>query len=106
MTVSGKMRQRICNVSIKIVWMKLESRGFCHLKTLTVYVMRGMAPVHQNVHKALCADGLNARMLKEYSNEISPVLALIFNESLARGDVTDDWQQANSSQMLIRSLIR
>ena len=61
-----------------------------------------MAPVHQNVHKALCANGLNARMLKE----ISPVLALIFNESLARGDVTNDWQQANSSQMLIRSLIR
>ena len=36
-------------------------------------------------------------MLKECSNEISPILALIFNESLARGDVTDEWRQANVS---------
>ena len=28
-------------------------------------------------------DGLNARVLKECSNEISPILALIFNEALA-----------------------
>ena len=26
--------------------------------------------------------------------EISPILALIFNETLARGDVLDDWRQA------------
>ena len=36
-------------------------------------------------------------MLKEYSNEISPILALIFNESLARGDARDEWRQANVS---------
>ena len=42
-------------------------------------------------------DGLNARVLKECSNEISPILALIFNESLARGDVPDEWRQANVS---------
>ena len=28
---------------------------------------------------------------------ISPILALIFNESLARGDVPDEWRQANVS---------
>ena len=43
-----------------------------------------------NIHKAPGPDGLNARVLKECSNEISPLLALIFNESLARGDVPDE----------------
>ena len=36
-------------------------------------------------------------MLKECSNEISPILALIYNESLARGDVPDRLGQANVS---------
>ena len=36
-------------------------------------------------------------MLKECSNEISPILALIFNESFARGDVPDEWRRANVS---------
>ena len=34
-------------------------------------------------------------MLKEYSSEISPILALIYNESLAQSTVPDDWRQAN-----------
>ena len=34
-------------------------------------------------------------MLKECSSEISPMLALIYNESLAQGTVPDDWRQAN-----------
>ena len=42
-----------------------------------------------NVHKAPDPDGLNASVRKECSNEISAILALIFNESLARGDVPD-----------------
>ena len=50
-----------------------------------------------NVHKASGPDGLNARVLKECSNEISPILALIYNESLARGEVPDEWRQANVS---------
>ena len=50
-----------------------------------------------NVHKAPGPDGLNARVLKECSNEISPILALIFNETLARGHVPDEWRQANVS---------
>ena len=48
-----------------------------------------------NVHIAPSPDGLNARVLKECSNEISPILALIFNESLAWRDVPDEWRQAN-----------
>ena len=48
-----------------------------------------------NVHIAPGPDGLNARVLKECSNEISPILALIFNESLAWRDVPDEWRQAN-----------
>ena len=50
-----------------------------------------------NIHKASGPDGLNARVLKECSNEISQLLALIYNESLARGDVQDEWRQANVS---------
>ena len=50
-----------------------------------------------NVHKASGPDGLNARVLKECSNEISPILALIYNESLARGEVPGEWRQANVS---------
>ena len=65
-----------------------------------------------NVHKASGPDGLNARVLKECSNEISPILALIYNESLVRGEVPDEyneslalgqvpdeWRQANVSQV-------
>ena len=45
-----------------------------------------------NVHKAPGPDGLNARVLKECSTQISPILALIYNESLAQGNVPDDWR--------------
>ena len=38
-----------------------------------------------NVHKAPGPDGLNARVLKECSTQISPIIALIYNESLAQG---------------------
>ena len=47
------------------------------------------------IHKASGRDGLSARVLKECSSEIAPILALIFNESLAQGTVLDDWRQAN-----------
>ena len=48
-----------------------------------------------NVHKPPGLDGLNARVLKECSNEISPILAFIFNEFLAQGYVPDVWRQEN-----------
>ena len=49
------------------------------------------------VHKALDPYGLNARVRKECSNESSPILAFIFNESLAR--VMYQWRQANVSMV-------
>ena len=48
-----------------------------------------------NIHKAPGPDDLIARVLKECSAEISPLLAFIFNESHAQGTVPDDWRQAN-----------
>ena len=48
-----------------------------------------------DIHKASGPDGLSARVLKECSSEYSPMLALIYNESLAQGTVPDDWRQAN-----------
>ena len=47
------------------------------------------------IHKASGPDGLGARVLEECSSEIAPILALIYNESLAQGTVPDDWRQAN-----------
>ena len=47
------------------------------------------------VHKAPGLDGLSARVLKECSYEIAPILAFIYNELLAQGTVPDDWRQAN-----------
>ena len=47
------------------------------------------------VHIAPGPDGLGARVLKECSSEIAPILAFIYNESLAQGTVPDDWRQAN-----------
>ena len=55
-----------------------------------------------NVHKASGPDGLNARVLKECSNEISPILALIYNESLAQGV----YQMSGDKQMFLRPLKR
>ena len=55
-----------------------------------------------NVHKASGTDELNARVLKECSNEISPILALIYNESLARAR----YQMSGDKHMFLRSLKR
>ena len=48
-----------------------------------------------NIRKAPGPDGLGAGVLGECSSEIAPILACIYNESLAQGAVPDDWQQAN-----------
>ena len=72
------------------------------LKWGTTVEPKGVAKLLDGLHvyKAPGQDGLNTRVLKECSNEISPILALIFNESLARDCVPDEWQQANVSQVL------
>ena len=48
-----------------------------------------------NIHKTPWPDGLSARVLKECSSEIAPILALIYNESIAQGTVPDHWRQVN-----------
>ena len=52
-----------------------------------------------NVHKSSGPDVLNARVLKECSNEVSPILALIYNESLARG-VSPVFKKGKSKMLL------
>ena len=59
-----------------------------------------------NVHKAHGPDGLNARVLKECRTQISPILALIYNESLAQGNVPDDWRHAMYPRPLRKEKIR
>ena len=59
-----------------------------------------------NIHMASGPDGLSARVLKECSSEIAPVLVYIFNESLAQGAVSDDWQLAKLPRSLKRGEIR
>ena len=59
-----------------------------------------------NVHKASGPDGLNARVLKECSNEISPILALIYNESLARGEVPDELRSSNTESSAVNENIK
>ena len=49
------------------------------------------------IHKTFGPDGLSARVLKECSSEIAPILALIYNETLPQGTVPDDWRQANAA---------
>ena len=77
------------------------SKGVCQFSSMGDITVgpKGVAKLldRLNIHKAPGLDGLNARVLKECSNEISLILALIFNESLARGDVPDEWRQANVS---------
>ena len=50
-----------------------------------------------NINKAAGLDGLSVRVLKECSSEIAPILALIYNNSLAQGIEPDDWQKANET---------
>ena len=55
-----------------------------------------------NVHKGSGPDGLNARVFKECSNEISPILALIYNESLPQAM----YQMNGDNQMFLGSIKR
>jgi hypothetical protein len=47
-----------------------------------------------NPNKACGPDGLKPRILKELANEISPILCLIFNNSIDTGEVPTDWRTA------------
>jgi len=45
--------------------------------------------------KSVGPDEISPRILKESSEEISPVLTSIFNQSLSTGEILDDWLIAN-----------
>ena len=47
------------------------------------------------VNKAPGPDRIPVRILKDYSGEIAPILQLIFNLSLHKGELPDDWQTAH-----------
>ena len=53
-------------------------------------LMQGLNP-----HKAEGPDHISTRFLKEFADELSPAMTLIFQASLQQGEVPDDWKQAN-----------
>ena len=99
-------KSRFCNQQFQSAFTReadsdLPSKGassFSSMGEITVDP-KGVAKLLDglNVHKAPGPDGLNARVLKECTTQISPILALIYNESLAQGNVPDDWRHANVS---------
>ena len=57
----------------------------------------GVLKLLQNIDptKAQGPDNLHPKLLKELSNELSPILCLIFQHSLDSGCVPSDWRQGN-----------
>ena len=49
-------------------------------------------------HKASGPDIIPPMVLKELSNEIAPMLQIIFQISLTTGQVPDDWKEGNVGQ--------
>ena len=50
-----------------------------------------------NPKKAIGPDMVPTIILKDYSQDIAPILQAIFQQSLDTGEVPDDWKQANIS---------
>jgi len=48
-----------------------------------------------NVNKATGPDRIGARILKEISSAITPILRIIFQHSLDTGTIPEDWKAAN-----------
>jgi hypothetical protein len=46
-------------------------------------------------HKASGPDRIRPRILKELSSEVAPILTMIFNKSLATGQIPPSWRDAN-----------
>ena len=51
-------------------------------------------------HKASGPDSIPPIVLKELSNEIAPILQIIFQISLTTGQVLDDWKEAYVAPIL------
>ena len=48
-----------------------------------------------NPHKASGPDMIPARILKDFSDVIAPVLTVIFQKTFRHGEVPEDWKSAN-----------
>ena len=48
-----------------------------------------------NPNKASGPDEVPARVLKECSHELAPLITILFNKSLLEGKIPDDWKEAN-----------
>ena len=48
-----------------------------------------------NPRKATGPDSIPARILKDCTSELAPILTIIFNKSLQEGKVPEDWRHAN-----------
>ena len=57
-----------------------------------------------NPFKATGPDAISARFLKETANEIAPMLTCLFNQSLATGEVPQDWKKHMSSPYIRRGV--
>ncbi len=58
---------------------------------------KGVRKLLSNIipHKATGPDGIPARFLKEFAQEITPILTLVFQKSIDSGKVPEDWKNAN-----------
>ena len=52
-------------------------------------MLRGLNP-----HKATGPDDMSCRLLKEYANEIAPVIQLLYQASINQGTLPSDWKTA------------
>ena len=75
---------------------ELNDSPFPEISPISVSV-DGVANLLQNLnpHKATGPDGIPAYLLKECSNEIAPILTLIFQCSMQQGSMPDEWKTAN-----------
>lgn len=75
---------------------KLNDSPFPEISHISISV-DGVANLLQNLnpHKATGPDGIPAYFLKECSNEIAPILTLIFQCSMQQGSMPDEWKTAN-----------
>jgi len=72
----------------KRIWSKLKK---CWVTTAMVKAkIKELRP-----NSAPGPDGISAKVLKQCSDEIAPVLAMIYRKSMLSGSVPEEWRQAN-----------
>ena len=57
--------------------------------------------LHQfNPHKATCPDEVSPILIKETTKQISPALILVFQASINKGKVPEEWKSSNITPLL------